>query len=206
MPGNDAEVVGDEQERGFFPYAFEQFEYLCLDRHVECRRRLVGDQHVGARDERGCDHDPLAHPARELVRIGAVLARRIGQPDTVQHVHHAPVRFPPVFDAVTQQYAAQLFADRHVGVEGLHRVLEHHADPLRAQPVQLALGRAEQFVAVEDDAAADRGLRRQQAHDRERRLRLSGPRFTDEADRLAGPYAERKPGNHVGGAVTNTQA
>ena len=40
-----------------------------LDRHVERRRRLVGDEQLRVARERHRDHHPLAHPAGELVRI-----------------------------------------------------------------------------------------------------------------------------------------
>ena len=44
--GDDAEVVGDEDDRQAAPVAEvdQQAQDLRLDRHVERRRRLVGDQ------------------------------------------------------------------------------------------------------------------------------------------------------------------
>ena len=69
--GDDAEVVRD-QDHGrveLGAQAVEQLEDLRLDRHVERRRRLVGDQDVRVARERHRDHRPLAHAARELVRV-----------------------------------------------------------------------------------------------------------------------------------------
>ena len=48
---------------------FDQFENLRLNRDVERRSGLVGDQHVGAARERDGDQYALSHPAGKLVRI-----------------------------------------------------------------------------------------------------------------------------------------
>ena len=62
----------------------QQLEDLRLDRHVERRRRLVGDQELGLAGDGHGDHHPLAHAARELVREGveALFRRR-----DADHVH-----------------------------------------------------------------------------------------------------------------------
>jgi hypothetical protein len=77
-PGDDAEVVRDEDDRraGDLARGPQHFEHLRLDGHVERGGGLVGQDHVGVvRDCHG-DHDALAHAARELVREGArALAR-----------------------------------------------------------------------------------------------------------------------------------
>ena len=57
----------------------QQVEDLRLDRHVERRRRLVGDQQLRLAGERHRDHRPLAHAARELVRV--VLQPQLGARD-----------------------------------------------------------------------------------------------------------------------------
>ena len=75
---HDAEVVGDEQHRhaeARFHFG-EELQDLRLHGDVERRRRLVGDEQVGLVGERHRDHDALALPARELVRIGVEPARR----------------------------------------------------------------------------------------------------------------------------------
>ena len=53
-----------------------QREDLRLDRHVERRGRLVGDQQRRLAGHRQRDHHALAHAARELVRILAQALRR----------------------------------------------------------------------------------------------------------------------------------
>ena len=57
----------------------QQVEDLRLDRHVQRRRRLVGDQQPRARRQRHRDHHALAHAAGHFVRIGIdALLRRAG--------------------------------------------------------------------------------------------------------------------------------
>ena len=79
---DDRQVVGDEDQR-HAELALEvadEVQDLGLDEHVERRDRLVGDDQVGPERQRRCDRDPLALPARELVRAGsrrgAATARR----------------------------------------------------------------------------------------------------------------------------------
>ena len=70
--GDEAEVVRDQDRRGVGVSScafFSDLEDLRLDRDVERRRRLVGDQHVGPVRDRHRDHRALAHAARELVRV-----------------------------------------------------------------------------------------------------------------------------------------
>jgi hypothetical protein len=47
----------------------KQLQNLRLDRHVERRRGLVGDEELRLTGERHGDHDALAHAAGELVRV-----------------------------------------------------------------------------------------------------------------------------------------
>jgi hypothetical protein len=64
----------------------EQIEDLRLNRHVERRRRLVGDEEFGLARQRHRDHHALAHPAGELVRDSrARAARASGMPTSVEH-------------------------------------------------------------------------------------------------------------------------
>jgi hypothetical protein len=92
---------------------------------------------------------------------------------------------------VPEQNTPELFADRHIGVQRLHGVLENHADALRPNPVELPLGRADDLFTVEANAAVDCRIGRQQTHDCQCRLRLSRARFADQTDRLARIDTER---------------
>jgi hypothetical protein len=67
----DAEVVGDQDDGGVVLHLElgEQLHDLCLDRHVQRRGGLVGDEEGRAVDERHGDHDALPHAAGQLVGI-----------------------------------------------------------------------------------------------------------------------------------------
>ena len=70
---DDRQVVGDEDQR-HAELALEvadEVQDLGLDEHVERRDRLVGDDQVGPERQGRRDRDPLALPARELVRAGS---------------------------------------------------------------------------------------------------------------------------------------
>ena len=56
--------------------AFEEFENLRLDAHIERRGRLIGDQHPGVDRKGHSDHDPLTHAPTELMRVGTQLLFR----------------------------------------------------------------------------------------------------------------------------------
>ena len=80
--GDDAEVVGDEQQRQMkrSPHLTQQVEDLRLDRDVERGRRLVGDDERWFGRERKRDHRALSQPAAQLMRIFLRPSRRIGNP------------------------------------------------------------------------------------------------------------------------------
>ena len=67
--GDDAEVVGNQHDArlGLCGQGLDQLEDLGLDRDVERRRRLVGNQEPRTARQRHRDHQALALPTRELV-------------------------------------------------------------------------------------------------------------------------------------------
>ena len=91
--GDDAEVVRDEQQRQIEPLLelAQQLEHLRLDRDVERRRRLVGDDQRRSAGERDRDHHALPHAARQLMRVVAHAARRIGDAHGVEQLDGARV-------------------------------------------------------------------------------------------------------------------
>ena len=154
--GDHAEVVRDQQQRhaALGHQVGDQVEDLALDRHVERRRRLVGDQQVGPAGERHRDRDALALAAGELVRIGVDAPRRVGQADTVEQrdglLARHRTRSSPL---CSRSGSADLAADRVQRVQRRHRLLEDDADAVAAQSAQLGVVAADQFLAVEADAA-----------------------------------------------------
>jgi hypothetical protein len=67
----EAEIVRDQDHRhaALTHQADEQVHHVLLRRHVEAGRRLIGQQQLRTASDRHGDHHPLAHPARELVRV-----------------------------------------------------------------------------------------------------------------------------------------
>ena len=62
------------------PQVRDQVDDLRLDRHVERRDRLVGDQQLRRQRERAGDGDALALAAGEFVRIARRRRRPAGRP------------------------------------------------------------------------------------------------------------------------------
>ena len=81
---DDAQVVGDEQERqaALVAQVGEQVEHLRLGGEVQRRHRLVEDDDLRVADQRPGDRDPLALPAGELGRVA--VGRVAGQADRLQ--------------------------------------------------------------------------------------------------------------------------
>ena len=84
--GRQLEVVGDEHqpELAALAQAVEDPDDLRLDRHVERRGRLVGDQQGRFGGQRHCDQDALEHPTGELERVGAHHPLRITDADLLE--------------------------------------------------------------------------------------------------------------------------
>ncbi len=59
----------------------EEPQYLGLDRDVERRGRLVGDEKRWLAGERNCDADALSHPAAQFVRVGSTARGSVGDAD-----------------------------------------------------------------------------------------------------------------------------
>ena len=93
MP-DDGEVVGDEQvgEVELALQVLEQVDDLSLDRDVERRDGLVGDDEVGVEGEGTGEADPLPLAARELVRVARGGIR--GQPDGLEQLADARAGSP----------------------------------------------------------------------------------------------------------------
>ncbi len=93
-PRDHAHVVRDQHDRsaGLRAPGLDQLEDLRLDRDVQRRRRLVGDQHPRAAGERHRDHHALAHAARELVRVVVDPALGLGDADGRQQLDRAVAR------------------------------------------------------------------------------------------------------------------
>ena len=200
-PGDDAEVVGDQQH-GHAALALElreQVENLRLDGDVKGGGRLVGNQQVGLAGQRDGDHHALLHAAGKLERILAQPPLGVGDANLAQQVEHAPAGRLAAQTAVAVEDFADLHADLQHGVEAGRRLLEDHRDARAAHLAHVGFGQGQQFLAFQPDAAAgDAPGRRQQAHDALCGGRLAATGFAEQRKGLA-------LGNGEGNAVDRKQ-
>ena len=187
-PGDDAQVVGDEDDAHLVLVAqlVDEVEDLHLRRHVESRRRFVGDQDARLAYEGHSDHDALTHTARELVRV--VVDDHLG----ARHTHTFKDLDGP-FESfllgellVNAQRLAHLKADLHGRVQGCERILEDHADLRAAQLALLLQRKLRQVLSVQNDLAGGDGASLgEQTHEGQGGHRLTGAGFTHDAQGFA---------------------
>ena len=192
--GDDAEVVRDQDQRRVVlgDEVAQEVEDLGLNRHVERRRRLVGDQELRLARKGHCDHRPLPHPARELVRIVPQPRLRVGDADAVEQLCSALLRIALVHAEVGFEHLADLAADRQNRVQARHRVLEDHRDLPPADAAELLVGKLQQVPVLEiRRSRGDLAGARQDSEQRERGHALAAARLADDPERLAGRDIER---------------
>ena len=191
--GDDAEIVGDQENRHVerVLQIAHQFQDLGLKRHVERRRRLVGDEERRPADERHGDHRPLAKPAGQFERIHLQRPFGLGKADEPQGLLDLPVDLGPAAPLMDAQGLTELVADRMKRREGGHRLLEHHSDRPAAHGAEFRRGAgkarkvegAEIGVVEEDAPGGDDGALGQEAENRLGGDGLARTRFADEGDR-----------------------
>ena len=194
--GDDAEVVGDQDHRepALLVELLEQAEDLRLDRHVERRGRLVGDQHRRLEREAHGDHRALAHAARELVRVVVDPLLGAGNPDRLEQLDRALAGLGLGDVAVGADLLGDLVADLVDRVHRGHRVLEDHRQLLAADLAQHVVLGADEIGAIEHRGARDLRVRPAgQAHQRHRGDRLAAARLAHDGEHLAGLDVEGDP-------------
>ena len=156
--GDDAEVVRDHDDRGAVVVLelVHQLEDLRLRRHVEGRRRLVGDEQRRLVDERHRDHHALAHAAGELVRIVVDPPFGPRDPDLLQRLERPRLGLLPRDVLVEQDSLDDLGTDLVHRVQRRHRVLEDHRDVVAAHLAQARRRRLQQILAAEERASLAR--------------------------------------------------
>jgi hypothetical protein len=187
--GDDAEVMGDEQDRHpeLLLQATHQVEDLGLDGDVEGGGRLVGDQQARIAAQRHGDHHALPHAAGELVRVAARARRRLGDADERQRLDRLRPGRTTGCAPMRDDGFGDLVADRKDGIEAGHRLLEDHRDLVAADGVHLLAGQCEQVAApIENSPAGDpSGRARHQSHDGEAGDGLARAGFSHHGERLA---------------------
>ena len=111
------------------PQVVKQLENLGLHGDVDRRRRLVTEQHGRLGGERHGDQHALAHPSRQLVRIGLGAPLGLGQADEGHQLDGTLATCPAGLTKDAARHLGDLRADGVHRVEGAERVLEDHRNP-----------------------------------------------------------------------------
>ncbi len=193
-PGDDREVMRDPDERraAFAGQLLHFIQDLTLDRYIERGGRLVGDDEIGAVEQRDGDGHPLPHAAGKLMRIGYEPLVRRWNADADQRLAGAGTRDVLAHLPVREDRLDHLHVDAQDRIERHHRVLEDHRHAVAAHVALRFRIQCPQVDAVEDDAAADDSSGRiDQAHERITGHRLAGARLAYEPQHLAAIDGER---------------
>src|SRR5215218_9191577 len=202
--GGQGKVVGDE-DHGEAVLVFEVPQHLDngpLGQHVQRGGGFVQDQNARVQQEAERDHDPLAHPAGELVREGPE------HPIRIQLYHLQTLRGPlregaalegPIRLAVVLCGVGEVISDTHHGIKRVEgRLEDHRALPPAEAPERLIVeARQIQYLfrgGAEDDlAAGDRGILRQQTHQGEPECRLARAALAYKGQALVISQVEAHP-------------
>ena len=115
-----------------------QVDDLCLDGHVKCADRLVGDDEIGAQDDCARDADTLTLAAGEFVRI--TLCMFGDKANLGENRGNLLVNELLVVDSANPETFRDYLADGHTRVKGADRILEYHLDLCHQLLVDFGIG------------------------------------------------------------------
>ena len=185
-------MADQQQAHAVFAHQlFDERQHLFLHRHIERGGRLIGNQQVWVASQRDRDHDALALPARQLVRISVKPLTRSGQLHAFEQLQGAGFGIAGTHVLVQAQGLGNLLPNRVQGVERRHRLLEDHGHARTAQLAQLRLGQAHQLLAVQRNRPAHAGALGQQTHQGQSGERFTAAALANQAHRLAAFHAPR---------------
>ncbi len=190
---DDAEVVGDEQDRGVGlglegPH---EVQHARLDGRVEPGRRLVEDEQLGVRGKGDRDDDALLHPAGQLVRVALEHPLRVGDLDPLERLERVR-RGLGLGLAQDRERLDDLWADPGRRIEGRARVLVDHRGVTHPELAHLlVVHRRHVGAADQDPTTGDQRVARQVADRGVRRRGLATAGLADQSVRLARADLER---------------
>ena len=184
---HDGEVVADEDDGQpeAMPQVVEQLKNLGLHGDIDRRRRLVTEQHGRLGGERHGDQHALAHPARQLVRIGLRPALGLGQADEGHQFDGTLATCPAGLTKDTARHLGDLRTDGVHRVEGAERVLEDHRNPTASGAVDVAAAEGQRDATELSASRLDVHPRWKQTHHCPQRQALARARLADDAERSA---------------------
>jgi hypothetical protein len=175
-----------EKPHAEFPLnSINQFEDLRLDGNVQCGRRLVSDEKFRSAGKGHGDHDPLAHPAAQLMWIVIVPGRGRRYADAMKDLDG----FQPCIACVQASVEAETFrnlvADPEDRIQRGHRFLEYHGYSVAPNTAHFIVGQEEQVSSLEEDfAGCDYSRRWNQSKDRKCRNAFAAAGFSDKRESL----------------------
>jgi hypothetical protein len=175
-PGERRQVVGDQQHGhvALRREPGEQLEDLRLHGHVEGRGGLVREQEPWRAGQGHGDRHPLAHAARQPVRVLARAGRGSRDADRVEELDRAAPGRVTRRAVVPPDDLRDLLADREDRRQGRRGILQDERDVAPAQPSHGRRGQSQDVAPVEaEDVGLDASRRVDEAHDRERRQALA---------------------------------
>ena len=136
-----------------FARLLQQVEDLCLNRHVERRRRLVGDDQRGIVRDGHRDHHALAHAAGEFVRERRDAPARVRNADQREQLDRTIARGRRADVVVHTDRLDDLVADGVDRRQRRQRVLKDHRDAPAAQTRQFLVRQPDELPAFETDGS-----------------------------------------------------
>jgi hypothetical protein len=138
---DDSQIMGNEEEAHaeFLLKTVNQFEDLGLNGNIKGGRRLVGDQKFWPARKSHGNHDPLAHPATQLMGIVVAAGCRGRDTDAMEHLDgFCPCR-SSAETPVEPKSLRNLFANAEYGIQRGHRFLEYHGDSVAPDATHLLI-------------------------------------------------------------------
>ncbi len=148
----------------------QKIEDLCLDRHVECRSRLIRNQNIRFVGERHGNHDTLALPTGKLVRIAVDTPLRFRNPHKLEELEHACTRLSFAAAPMVNDRLGDLRADPVKRIKRRHGLLENHGDFRPADVIQFIDRQADELPSTVFCRPLDDAVRSKQTHDTHHRL------------------------------------
>src|SRR5262245_41234063 len=123
-----ADIVGDEDDCQTKVALQLPQDQQNLDLHccIECRRRLVGQQHLGFAAERQRNHGALPHATRQLVGVGVESLLRRGNSYSFEQLQRPPAPLRARYPFVPDDCLGDLIAHAIDRIECYSGVLKNH--------------------------------------------------------------------------------
>ena len=168
----------------------DQVSDLRFQRHIQGRGWLIGDEERWVGLQRQGDHNPLAHAARELVRVILNTLRRVRDTDPVEHLYGALAGVASadglVIRGMSQDGIHHLLFDAEYRIQAGHGVLKDHGNIATPHLAHFLFTHAAQVASLEEKLSiGDLSVGRQQAHHRRSDGAFTAARLADQPNDLS---------------------